>query len=79
MKAEGTKLTAHVETQTPQLADQAKDGYNHSVDLSGEITENGFGGVSLLHTGTTGSGGWQNTTMLHELEVEWLGENPQNP
>lgn len=79
MKAEGTKLTAHVETQTPQLADQAKDGYIHSVDLNGEITESGFGGVSLLHTGTTGSGGWQNTTMLHELDVEWLGENPQNP
>jgi len=49
------------------------------VDLNGEITENGFGGVSLLHTGTTGSGGWQNTTMLHELDAEWLGENPLNP
>ncbi len=79
LMAEGTKLTAHIETPTPQLADHAEAGYMHSVDLSGKMAENAFGGVMILHTGTTGTGGWQNTTMLHTLDVEWLGENPQNP
>lgn len=76
LKAEGTKLTAHVETPSPQLADQTAAGYVHSVDLTGEIEENVFGGVMILHTGTTGTGGWQNTTMLHRLDVTWMGEDP---
>ena len=40
---------------------------------------NSFGGVAIQHTGTVGSGGWQNTTMLHNLNVTWEGENNQNP
>lgn len=79
LKAEGTKLTAHVETPTPQLADQAASGWVHSVDLNADITATTFGGVAIQHTGTTGSGGWQNTTMLHNLDVVWEGENNQNP
>lgn len=79
LKTKGTKLTAHVVTPTAQLADQTENGYKHTVDLSGNITENAFGGVMILHTGTTGTEGWQNTTMLHTLDMEWLGENPQNP
>lgn len=79
LKIEGTKLTAHVETPTAQLADQTEAGYPHQVDLSADITANAFGGVAIQHTGTTGTGGWQNSTMLHDLDVQWLGENNQNP
>lgn len=79
LEAKNNKLTAHVETPTAQLADQAASGWVHTVDLQADITANTFGGVAIQHTGTTGSGGWQNTTMLHSLNVVWAGENAQNP
>ena len=79
LKTEGNKLTAHVETPTEQLADQAAKGYPHVVDLTVDIAANSFGGVAIQHTGTTGTGGWQNTTMLHNLDITWEGENNQNP
>ena len=79
LKVEGNKLTAHVETPTEQLADQAAKGYPHVVDLTADIEANSFGGVAIQHTGTTGAGGWQNTTMLHNLDITWEGENNQNP
>lgn len=79
LKAKGNKLTAHVETPTEQLADQAAKGYPHVVDLTAEIEANSFGGVAIQHTGTLGARGWQNTTMLHNLNVTWEGENNQNP
>lgn len=79
LKVEGNKLTAHVETPTEQLADQAAKGYPHVVDLTAEIEANSFGGVAIQHTGTLGARGWQNTTMLHNLNVTWEGENNQNP
>lgn len=79
LKTEGNKLTAHVETPTEQLADQAAKGYPHVVDLTADIAVNSFGGVAIQHTGTTGTGGWQNTTMLHNLDITWEGENNQNP
>lgn len=79
LKVEGNKLTAHVETPTEQLADQAAKGYPHVVDLTANIAANSFGGVAIQHTGTTGAGGWQNTTMLHNLDITWEGENNQNP
>lgn len=79
LKVEGNKLTAHVETPTEQLADQAAKGYPHVVDLTADIAANSFGGVAIQHTGTLGAGGWQNTTMLHNLDITWEGENNQNP
>lgn len=79
LKTEGNKLTAYVETPTEQLADQAAKGYPHVVDLTADIAANSFGGVAIQHTGTTGTGGWQNTTMLHNLDITWEGENNQNP
>lgn len=75
----GNMLTAHVQTPTAQLADQTAAGYVHAVDLSTEIISNHFGGVAIQHTGTTGTGGWQNTTMLHSIGIEWNGKNNQNP
>lgn len=79
LKAEGGKLTAHVETPTAQLADQAAAGYVHVVDLTADIDANAYGGVAIQHTGTTGTGGWQNSTMLHSLSIEWAGDTNQNP
>lgn len=79
LKAEGTKLTAHVETPTAQLADQKESGWVHEVNLAADITPNNFGGVHIQHTGTPGTAGWQNSTMLHDISVEWAGENNQNP
>ena len=79
LKVEGNKLTAHVETPTEQLADQAAKGYPHVVDLTADIEANSFGGVAIQHTGTLGARGWQNTTMLHNLDITWEGENNQNP
>ena len=73
LKTEGNKLTAHVETPTEQLTDQAAKGYPHVVDLIADIAANSFGGVAIQHTGTTGTGGWQNTTMLHNLDITWEG------
>ena len=49
------------------------------VDLTADIEANSFGGVAIQHAGTLGAGGWQNTTMLHNLNVTWEGENNQNP
>ena len=73
LKVEGTKFTVHVETPTAQLADQTTAGLVHVVDLSADIISNDFGGIAIQHTGTTGTGGWQNTTMLHNLTVNWAG------
>lgn len=69
LKANDTRLTAHIETVTPQLADQKAMGWQHIVDLEAEITANPFGGICIQHTGSTGTGGWQNTTMLHTLSI----------
>lgn len=71
LKVEGTKLTARVETPTLQLADQKEAGWAHDVNLTAEIETNTFGGIAIFHTGTPGTGGWQNTTMLHQLDVDW--------
>ncbi len=73
------KLNAKVTTPTAQLGDQAAAGYPHEVNLSADVEANNFGGIHIQHTGTTGSGGWQNTTMLHNLDVVWEGDNAENP
>lgn len=65
-------LTAHVESTTPQLADQKEMGWQHTVDLKAEIEPSPFGGICIQHTGSVGTGGWQNSTMLHTLEIEYL-------
>ena len=64
LKVKGTKLTAHVETETPQPADAQLP---HVVDLTADITPNAFGGIAIQHTGSCG----ESTTMLHQLTVDW--------
>lgn len=68
----GSLLTAHIETATPQLADQKAMGWAHTVDLEAVIDAAPFGGICIQHTGSTGTGGWQNTTMLHTLQLQYL-------
>lgn len=67
LKAEGTTLSAHVETTKKQNDEQAAAGLAHVVDLSAEIEENSFGGVGVTHTGTVGA----NATLLTQLDVVW--------
>ncbi len=66
-----SRLRAHVESTTPQLADQKKMGWADIVDLEAEINPNDFGGICIQHTGSVGTGGWQNCTMLHRVWCRW--------
>ena len=68
---QGKKLTASAFTDTPQPAHKAEKGYVHEVKLEAEVAGNPYGGILIWHTGTPGTGGWQNTTMLHSVEVEY--------
>lgn len=43
--------------------------------MESEVSVNPEGGILIWHTGTPGTGGWQNTTMLHSIEVEWETDN----
>lgn len=60
----GKKLTAHVETATPQPADSSLP---HRVDLTAEVAPNNYGGIHIQHTGSCG----ESTTMLHHLQAKW--------
>lgn len=67
-------LKAFISTETEQPNDKREKGYAAEVRLCAEI-QNGdepfHGGVMILHTGTCGTGGWQNTTMLHKVKIEY--------
>jgi hypothetical protein len=58
------RLTAHVETTTPQPADSSLP---HQVDLSVNVPATPDGGIHIQHTGSCG----ESTTMLHRLQVKW--------
>ena len=68
---QGRKLTAVASTDTPQPAHKAEKGYVHEVKLEAKVAGKPYGGILIWHTGTPGTGGWQNTTMLHSVEVEY--------
>lgn len=68
---EGRRLTARAVTETPQPVHKAEKGYAQKVELEAEVEGNPCGGILVWHTGTPGTGGWQNTTMLHSIEVEY--------
>ena len=71
MALEGKKLTAAAFTETPQPIHKSEKNYVHEVRLEAEVEGNLWGGILVWHTGTPGTGGWQNTTMLHSIEVEY--------
>ena len=67
----GRRLTATAFTKMPQPVHKAEKGYVHEVKLEAEVAGSPCGGILIWHTGTIGAGGWQNTTMLHSVEVEY--------
>lgn len=67
----GNRLTATAATGTPQPNYKAEKGYARKVELEAWVKGSKYGGILIWHTGTTGTGGWQNTTMLHSIEVEY--------
>lgn len=68
---EGNRLRATAATQTLQPEVKAEKGYLTKVDLEADVAGNPYGGVLIWHTGTPGTGGWQNTTMIHSIEVTY--------
>lgn len=71
ISVEGNLLSVHARSEIAENGEKTK--YASRVDMSVEIEENPFGGIAVQHTGTPGTGGWQNTTLLHELGIEWKG------
>ena len=68
VKAEGGRLTAHVEGPN-HMATCADDPRIHpSVDLEAAITPNGFGGLGLQHTSTVGT---ESRILVHSVCAEW--------
>lgn len=68
---EGNKLRASAVTAVLQPEAKAEKGYLPKVELEAEAEGNPYGGILIWHTGTPGTGGWQNTTMLHSIEVTY--------
>lgn len=68
---DGKKLTADVGTSSPIPAEKTKKGYAERVHLEAEPPCAPGCGIMIWHTGSPGSGGWQNTVMLHSVEAEW--------
>ena len=68
LTAEGQQMRIHGESKALG-ATERKCGYEAVVDMAVEVDDNPYGGIAIWHTGTPGTGGWQNTTMLHFLEV----------
>lgn len=65
----GRRLCASAVTETPQPDYKAEKGYAQEIYLETEVEGNSYGGILVWHTGTPGTGGWQNTTMLHSIEA----------
>ena len=68
LSARGGRLMIHGESKMVDAMER-KCRYEAVADMMVEIEENSYGGIAIWHTGTPGTGGWQNTTMLHFLEV----------
>ena len=68
VRAEGNRLTAHVEGPN-HMATCADDPRIHpAVDLEAAITPNGFGGIGLQHTSTVGT---ESRILVHSVRAEW--------
>ena len=68
VRAEGSRLTAHVEGPL-HMATCADDPRIHpAVDLEAAITPNAFGGLGLQHTSTVGT---ESRILVHALRAEW--------
>lgn len=70
LKVVGSHMSVHAESETANACAGSKP-YAVKVDMDVEIRSNPFGGVAVQHTGTPGTGGFQNTTMLHTMELQF--------
>ncbi len=68
LSAKDGKLSATVTTTHSQSSEQQAEGLNHSVQLEADITENNYGGMGVLFTGTVPEG---NRVMFNHLDVTW--------
>lgn len=66
VEAAGKSLRAKAFTESRIPPDKS---WKKEVFLQSEIEESPEAGFGVLHTGTNGDGGWQNTVMLHEIEA----------
>lgn len=64
LSVRGQRLSAHVDTQTPQPKDSPLP---HRVDITATVSALPYGGFAIQHTGSCG----ESTTMLHRLKVVW--------
>lgn len=62
-------LKVDITTSAKMTERHRENGYQSEIHQKVEISDTGYRGFGILHTGTVGSGGWQNTTMLHRLKV----------
>jgi len=71
VKLKGKQLTAAAETTASISPDRQQKGYARTVKLEAEVSGNHGNGILIWHTGTPGTGGWQNTALLRSVEVSW--------
>ncbi len=66
LQAEPGKLSVRAYTK-----DNRPCGWEEAsaVKLEAQVPFLPFTGFGVVHTGTSGDGGWQNTVMLHEMEI----------
>ena len=68
VRAEGRRLSAHVEGPNHMATCAGDPRIHESVDLEAEITPNAFGGLGLQHTSTVGT---ESRILVHSLCAEW--------
>ncbi|WP_163707343.1 PemB family protein [Mangrovibacterium lignilyticum] len=67
LELKGTKLIAHAENLFDYFSEQDESDVKRVVDLETDIQPNTFGGVSVQHTGSVGSG----ASLIRDLKIEW--------
>ncbi|MCR8666778.1 hypothetical protein NO995_03730 [Aestuariibaculum sp. M13] len=66
IEIKGNQLTAHAEN-AQYFVKHIDDAVVNKVNLQAEIEPNEYGGVSIQHTGSVGSG----ATLIKDLKIEW--------
>lgn len=67
LEVEGNKLIAHAENTGDYFSKQDEAEVTRVVNMEAEIQPNNFGGISIQHTGSVGSG----ATLIKDLKIEW--------
>jgi hypothetical protein len=68
IEIKNNKLIVHAENPFDYFAGNYPAEVVKKVDLEANITPNTFGGISIQHTGTIGSG----ATLIKDLKIEWF-------